>query len=259
MEKIKRFSLFEIESIKKFLISKNSEVALVNCNHMGTYQSKVKCPKCNKRWKRLPNKDVFKELTELYEASDVAWATIFGTDRSSVSRLRELINPKTKKPIWNQERYEIEVESNNGYIDRQPIEDFLLLLEKFPKSNIDNLLKVAGINKYYFQLVKENDTETRDRYNNLLRLHDSLDTEYLYCSSCKIRKRSKFFKKLGQDKTPAKVCKICIRERDRNKFLLDNNKETSLKIYHCKECGKDFEVDLSKDENYIFCKEHRED
>ena len=250
MGKTKQFSIDDIDNIKKFLISQNSDTALVRCSHIGTYQSKMKCPDCNKRWKRLPNESVFKELTELYEATDAAWAAIFVTDRSSVTRLREKINPKIKKPIWNQQRYEVEIENNDGFLDRQPIEDFLLLIQKFPNSNVDTLLKVAGINQEYFKLVLENDSETRNKYNTFLQLKETFNNDYLFCNSCKIRKRRDLFKKFGVEKIPAKVCKTCINEREKNK--------ENIAIYPCKKCGEDFKVDLSENKNYIFCKKHRE-
>jgi len=250
MGKTKQFSIDDIDNIKKFLISQNSDIALVRCSHIGTYQSKMKCPHCNKRWKRLPSESVFKELTELYEATDAAWAAIFSTDRSSVTRLREKINPKIKKPIWNQQRYEVEIKNNDGFLDRQPIEDFLLLIQKFPNSNVDTLLKVAGINQEYFKLVLENDSETRNKYNTFLQLKETFNNDYLFCNSCKIRKRSNLFKKFGVEKIPAKVCKTCINEREKNK--------ENIAIYPCKKCGEDFKVDLSENKNYIFCKKHRE-
>jgi len=250
MGKTKQFSIEDVDKIKKFLTSQNSDTALVRCSHIGTYQSKMKCPDCNKRWKRLPNESVFKELTELYEATDAAWAAIFSTDRSSVTRLREKINPKIKKPIWNQQRYEVEIENNDGFLDRQPIEDFLLLIQKFPNSNVDTLLKVAGINQEYFKLVLQNDSETRNKYNTFLQLKETSNNDYLFCNSCKIRKRSNLFKKFGVEKTPAKVCKTCINEREKNK--------ENIAIYPCKKCGEDFKVDLSENKNYIFCKKHRE-
>jgi len=250
MGKTKQFSIEDVDKIKKFLTSQNSDTALVRCSHIGTYQSKMKCPDCNKRWKRLPNESVFKELTELYEATDAAWAAIFSTDRSSVTRLREKINPKIKKPIWNQQRYEVEIENNDGFLDRQPIEDFLLLIQKFPNSNVDTLLKVAGINQEYFKLVLENDSETRNKYNTFLQLKETFNNDYLFCNSCKIRKRSNLFKKFGVEKIPAKVCKTCINEREKNK--------ENITIYPCKKCGEDFKVDLSENKNYIFCKKHRE-
>ena len=257
MVKTKQFTEIDIDNIKNYLITQNSDTALVKCSHIGTYQSKKKCPDCNKRWNRLPSESIFKELTEQYEATDAAWAAIFGTDRSSVTRLREKINPKIKRPIWNQERYEVEIESNNGYLDRQPIEDFLHLLQKFPNSNVDTLLKVSGINKNYFELVLENDTETRNKYNTLIKLNETLDNDYLYCRSCKIRKRIIHFKKFGEKNIPAKVCKTCINEREKNKLLLDQNKKNSILTYPCKKCGKEFKVDLSVNGNYIFCEEHR--
>ena len=37
------------------------------------------------------------------------------------------------------------------------------------------------------------------------------------------------------------------------------NKESYIEIYPCKKCAKEFEVDLSENNNYIFCEEHRED
>lgn len=257
MGKTKQFSIEDIDKIKKFLISQNSDTALVRCSHIGTYQSKMKCPDCNKRWKRLPNESVFKELTELYEATDAAWAAIFSTDRSSVTRLREKINPKIKKPIWNQQRYEVEIKNNDGFLDRQPIEDFLLLIQKFPNSNVDTLLKVSGLNKDYFKLILKNDIETRDKYNALIKLNETLDNDYLYCHSCKIRKRIIHFKKFGEENIPAKVCKTCINERERNKLLLDQNKMSSVLKYPCKYCKKDFEADFSAKNGDIFCEEHR--
>ncbi len=115
------------------------------------------------------------------------------------------------------------------------------------------------MNKNYFELVLENDTETLSKYNTLMKLNKTLDNDYLYCQSCKIRKRIIHFKKFGEKNTPAKVCRTCINERERNKLLQEHSKEKSILKYPCKKCGKDFEVDLSENNNYIFCEEHREE
>jgi len=256
MKKIKKFNNFEIQTIKDFLKANNIDIALVNCQHIGTYQSKMKCPECNKRWKRLPGEDTFKELSTLYEATDTAWSNIFGTDRSSISRLRESINPKTKTPIWNQERYEIEINNNNGFLDRQPIEDFLQLLQKYPLSSTETLLKIAGLNNEYFKLVLKNDKETKIKFDSVNNLQKTEANEYLFCSSCKIKKKNEHFKKIGENKISAKVCKTCINEREKNKLLSKIN-QNNIVVYRCKQCGKDFEVNLSKNEDYIYCGEHR--
>ena len=256
MKKIKKFSDLEIQTIKSFLKTNDVNIALMNCQHMGTYHSKIKCPVCNKRWKRLPDTDTFKELTTLFEATDSAWSIIFGTDRSSITRLRESINPKTKAPLWSQERYEIEIENNNGFIDRKPIEDFMQLLQKYPSSSTETLLKIAGLNNEYFKLVIENDKETKDKFDTINNLQKTVTNEYLFCSSCKIRKKNEFFKKIGENKISAKVCITCINERDRNKLLSEFN-QNNIVVYECKQCGKDFEVNLSQNENYKVCGEHR--
>ena len=256
MKKIKKFNDLEVQTIKSFLKTNDVNIALTNCQHMGTYHSKIKCPVCNKRWKRLPDKNTFKELTTLFEATDSAWSIIFGTDRSSITRLRESINPKTKAPLWSQERYEIEIENNNGFIDRKPIEDFLQLLQKYPSSSTETLLKIAGLNNEYFKLVLENDKETKDKFDTINNLQKTVTNEYLFCSSCKIRKKNEFFKKIGKNKISAKVCKTCINERDRNKLLSEFNKN-NIVVYPCKQCGKDFEVNLSQNENIYTCGEHR--
>ena len=110
-------------------------------------------------------------------------------------------------------------------------------------------MKVAGINQEYFKLVLENDSETRNKYNTFLQLKETFNNDYLFCNSCKIRKRSDLFKKFGVEKTPAKVCKTCINERE---------KERKYSHLSLKKCGEDFKVDLSENKNYIFCKKHRE-
>ena len=257
MTKIKRFNESQIQTIKDFLKANNIDIALVSCHHIGTYPSKLKCPVCNKRWKRLPDRDIFRELTALYEATDNAWSMIFGTDRSSISRLRESINPKTKAPLWSQERYEVEIKNNHGFLDRQPIEDFLQLLQKYPLSSTETLLKIAGLNNEYFKLVLQNDKETKVKFDSINSLQKTVPKEYLFCSSCKIKKKSEYFKKIGENKIFAKVCIPCIDEREKNK-LLTKIKQDNIVVYPCKTCGKDFEVNLSKNENYIDCEEHRE-
>jgi hypothetical protein len=256
MKKIKNFDDLQIQDIKSFLKTNNVNIALINCQHIGTYHSKMKCPECNKRWKRLPDTNTFKELTTLFEATDSAWSIIFGTDRSSVTRLRESINPKTKTPLWSQDRYEIEIESNNGFIDRKPIEDFLQLLQKYPSSKTETLLKIAGLNNEYFKLVLENDKETNDKFDTINNLQKTITNEYLFCSSCKIRKKNERFKKIGANKISAKVCKTCINERDRKKLLSESN-QNNIVVYSCKKCGKKFEVNLSEDEDYVHCGEHK--
>jgi len=256
MKNIKNFDDLQIQDIKSFLKTNNVNIALINCQHIGTYHSKMKCPECNKRWKRLPDTNTFKELTTLFEATDSAWSIIFGTDRSSVTRLRESINPKTKTPLWSQDRYEIEIESNNGFIDRKPIEDFLQLLQKYPSSKTETLLKIAGLNNEYFKLVLENDKETNDKFDTINNLQKTITNEYLFCSSCKIRKKNERFKKIGANKISAKVCKTCINERDRKKLLSESN-QNNIVVYPCKKCGKKFEVNLSQDEDYLHCGEHK--
>ena len=68
MEKIKTFKgkNLIVNEIKQFLIDKNSDVALINCEHIGSYESKNICPDCGVRWNRLPKEQAFKELTLLY-------------------------------------------------------------------------------------------------------------------------------------------------------------------------------------------------
>ena len=60
MQKIKSFNQPGLEGIvyeiKKYLKEHDSEIALINCAHMGSYNSKNICPNCKKRWNRIPRK-----------------------------------------------------------------------------------------------------------------------------------------------------------------------------------------------------------
>ena len=88
MEKIKKFNQDQINSIKK--------IWSVGCTHLDSYDAKHKCPVCKKKYKRLPDVNTFRELIMTYDATDTAWAEVFRTDRSSVTKIRNKINPKNK-------------------------------------------------------------------------------------------------------------------------------------------------------------------
>ena len=154
MEKIKSFKgkNLIVNEIKQFLIDKNSNVALINCEHIGSYGSKNICPDCGVRWNRLPKEQAFKELTLLYDATDTAWAELFSTNKSSVTRLRNRFNPKNNSEVWTESRFEKEI--NEGrYLDKKPIYDFFNLLEQYPRSSINELLKITELNQKYLDLA----------------------------------------------------------------------------------------------------------
>lgn len=263
MQKIKSF--FEpglediVNKIMKYLKEHDSEIALINCTHMGSYNSKNICPSCKKRWNRIPREEVFRDLTSLYNATDSAWAQLFGTNRSSVSKLRNKFNPKDSSLVWNQTRFEKETKVY-GYIDMEPINDFLLLLEKYPKSSESDLLKIAELNKNYLNLILENFDHIEEVYKNIKELRKSHLSKYQFCSKCKIRKRRDKFKIINSDNLIAKICMICADEN------LEEYKEKSSKknyplqpdVAECKQCGNKFDRRLLKENSSIlFCSVHQ--
>ena len=90
-----------------------------------------------------------------YNATDTAWAKVFVTDRSSVTKIRNKFNPKTKESVWSNQRFS---EENKFYYsqDKKPIEDFLNLLKNYPRSSEKELLKIAEISKSNKEILQEN-------------------------------------------------------------------------------------------------------
>jgi len=205
VKKIKKFNQDQIDSIKK--------VWSVDCSHLETYDAKHQCPVCKKKYKRLPDIDTFRELFMTYDATDTAWAEIFKTDRSSVTKIRNKINPKTKPSVWDSKRFENE---NNfyKYQDKKPVQDFLNLLKNYPRSSESQLLKVAELTKEYLNLALDNDNILRGEYEIITRSRNKAETfnDYLFCVKCKIRKSINKFEQIGNDKIYAKICSYCAEE-----------------------------------------------
>jgi len=263
MQKIKSFNQPGLEGIvyeiKKYLKEHDSEIAIINCAHMGSYNSKNICPICKKRWNRIPREEVFRDLTSLYNATDTAWATLFGTNRSSVSKLRNKFNPKDSSLVWNQKRLEKE-KNEYKYIDKEPIYDFFKLLEKYPRSSESELLKIGELNKNYLNLILDNFDQIKEDYKNIKELRKSNTSEYQFCSKCKIRKRRDKFIIINSDNLIAKICMICadenVKEYQENSSKIDYSLQPDLA--DCKECGEKFDRRLIKKEGSIlFCDEHQ--
>ena len=202
VKKIKKFNDDQIKSIKK--------VWSVDCLHMDSYDAKHQCPFCKKKYKRLPDENTFRELIMKYNATDTAWAEVFKTDRSSVTKVRNKINPKNKSSVWDKERFEKE---NNfyRYQDKKPVQDFLYLLKSFPRSSENQLLKISELTKEYLKLVLENDNFLKSEYESItqFRANEENVGDYLYCVKCKIRKSVNKFEQIGNDKVYSKICSYC--------------------------------------------------
>ncbi len=202
MEKIKKFNQDQINSIKNFWS--------VDCTHLDSYDAKHQCPVCKKKYKRLPDVNTFRELIMTYDATDTAWAEVFRTDRSSVTKIRNKVNPKNKSSVWDRERFEKENKFYK-YQDKKPVQDFLYLLKNFPRSTENQLLKISELTNEYLKLVLENDNVLKSEYEAVTQFRVSEETvgDYLYCVKCKIRKSINKFEQIGNDKVYSKICSYC--------------------------------------------------
>ena len=200
MKKIKTFSDMDKKIIQEFW--------KVDCSHLELYDAKQKCPKCNKKFKRIPDIETFRKLTLRFNATDTAWAKVFVTDRSSVTKIRNKINPKTKDNVWSDKRYWDEIDYFKIQ-DKKPINDFLDLLKNYPRSTENQLLKVAEISKEYLELVLKNDSYLNSQYKNIKKIRSSGDYEYLFCVKCQVRKAKSKFEILERDLVYAKICSYC--------------------------------------------------
>ena len=110
------------------------------------------CPKCKVHHKRLPNERSFKELINLFDATDKAWSEVFFTDRASVTNLRKKykIGKYDLNKLWDGNRFWDEWEIG---IDEGPLEDFFQLLIKFPRADETEVLKIVELNKPYLTKV----------------------------------------------------------------------------------------------------------
>ena len=202
MEKIKKFNHDQIDTIKK--------IWSVDCKHLDSYDAKHQCPVCKKKYKRLPDVNTFRELIMTYDATDTAWAEVFRTDRSSVTKIRNKVNPKNKSSVWDRERFEKENKFYN-YQDKKPVQDFLYLLKNFPRSTENQLLKISELTNEYLKLVLENDNVLKSEYETVTQFRASEETvgDYLYCVKCKVRKSINKFEQIGNDKVYSKICSYC--------------------------------------------------
>ena len=202
VEKIKKFNQDQINSIKKFWS--------VDCKHLDSYDAKHQCPVCKKKYKRLPDVNTFRELIMTYDATDTAWAEVFKTDRSSVTKIRNKVNPKNKSSVWDRERFENENKFYK-YQDKKPVQDFLYLLKNFPRSTENQLLKISELTNEYLKLVLENDNVLKSEYETVTQFRASKETggDYLYCVKCKIRKSVNKFEQIGNEKVYSKICSYC--------------------------------------------------
>jgi len=202
VEKIKKFNHDQIDTIKK--------IWSVDCKHLDSYDAKHQCPVCKKKYKRLPDVNTFRELIMTYDATDTAWAEVFRTDRSSVTKIRNKVNPKNKSSVWDRERYEKENKFYK-YQDKKPVQDFLYLLKNFPRSTENQLLKISELTNEYLKLVLENDNVLKSEYETVTQFRASEETvgDYLYCVKCKVRKSINKFEQIGNDKVYSKICSYC--------------------------------------------------
>jgi len=202
MKKIKKFNELQKKSI--------NIIWSVDCTHMDSYDAKHQCPICKKKYKRLPDENTFRELIMKYDATDTAWAEVFKTDRSSVTKIRNKINPKNKSSVWDKERFEKE---NNfyRYQDKKPVQDFLYLFKNFPRSSEEQLLKISELTKEYLKLALDDDKVLKSEYEIITQLRSAKETvgDYLFCVKCKIRKSINKFEQIGNDKVYSKICSYC--------------------------------------------------
>jgi len=263
MEKIKSFKgkNLIVNEIKQFLIDKNSNVALINCEHIGSYGSKNICPDCGVRWNRLPKEQVFKELTLSYDATDTAWAELFSTNKSSVTRLRNRFNPKNNSEVWTESRFEKEI--NEGrYLDKKPIYDFFNLLEQYPRSSINELLKITELNQKYLDLAFNYYPEMKSDYKKIIDLRKSNNANYQYCYKCKIRKSNDKFIKFELNERYASICRLCADEnlKTYNEQSHATFNDNYVEIETCKSPEGPHEFNrakLTKDDDPLFCKKHQ--
>lgn len=200
VKKIKEFN----DDQKKLILN----IWKVDCSHLEIYDAKHQCPVCKKKFKRIPDDETFRKLSMIFNATDTAWAKIFVTDRSSVTKVRNRINPKPKINVWNDERYK---EENKFYKfqDKKPVEDFLSLLKNFPRSTENQLLKVAEISKEYLLVVLKNDSYLDSQYKYIKKSIENGHAEYLFCVKCKVRKNKNKFDILEKEYIYAKICSYC--------------------------------------------------
>ena len=263
MRKIKSFKdkNLIINEIKQFLIDKRSDVALINCKHIGTYESKNICPHCGVRWNRLPKEQVFKELTLLYDATDTAWAELFSANKSSVTRLRNKFNPKDNTEVWTNSRFEKEINEGKR-LDKKPIYDFFNLLEQYPRSSVNELLKITELNQKYLDLAFNFYPEMKTDYKKIIDLRKSNNANYQYCYKCKIRKSNDKFIKFELNERYASICKLCADEnlKTYNEQSHETINVNNVEIEICKspEGPHEFNrAELAKTDNPLFCKEHQ--
>ena len=224
MDKIKKFSIEEISKIRSIF-------PLV-CDQIPYYNGKETCKKCGVHHRRLPDKQTFRMLISIYNATDEAWSKVFNTDRASVTNLRkkyQLSSYDTSK-IWNEARYMAETRE---FFDRQPIYDFFELLSRFPKAKEKDLLKIVQINEDYFNIVIKFNDDINEDYKAIKR-NRSRNQDYIFCIRCKIRKRSNNFANIDRGTlSKSKICNICSEENLKN--FKDPNSNEKIK---CQNCGK---------------------
>ena len=80
MKKIDSFNSFQIKEIR--------EIFPLICEEIPFYSGKEMCPKCKMHHTRMPNKEIFQQLLNLFDATDKAWSEVFYVDRASVSKLK---------------------------------------------------------------------------------------------------------------------------------------------------------------------------
>lgn len=213
MKKIDSFNDSQIKEIREFF-------PLI-CDEIPSYNSKELCPKCKKHHTRMPDRETFKLLLNLYDATDQAWSEVFNVDRASVSKLRKKYNigSYNLKEVWDETRFWDEWDEG---IDMKPIDDFFELMLNFPRANEQKLMEIAEINKYYFSRVLRNDIDVKNKYNQI-KSQRNFNNEYQFCIKCKVRKKENYFKFISKNKNKKSViCELC-------------NKENTTK---CTGCGK---------------------
>ena len=119
------------------------------------------------------------------------------------------------------------------FFDRQPIYDFLELLNRFPKAKEKDLLKIVEINEDYFNIVIKFNDDINEDYKAIKR-NRSRNQDYIFCIRCKIRKRSNNFANIDRETiSKSKICNICSEENLTN--FEDPNSNEKIK---CQNCGK---------------------
>lgn len=200
MKKIEHFNEHQIKEIR--------EIFPLICEEISRYSGKELCPKCKKHHKRMPDEETFKQLLNLFDATDQAWSEVFFTNRASVSKLRKKysIGSYNLQEIWNGNRFWYEWEEG---IDLKPIEDFFDLLLKFPRAKETKLMEIAEINKHYLSRIMRNNLEIEFKYNQIKSQRNSKNG-YIFCIKCKIRKKDMYFKYIDKNKSKKSViCDFC--------------------------------------------------